>query len=57
MRDQMPANERQQLGQLLASIPFEGGKFTVSSINLMKSQLQPTGAVYSRINSVSLLNS
>lgn len=54
MRDQMPLTERQQLGQLLASTTFEGGTFTVSSINLMKSQLQRTGAVYHQISSVSL---
>ena len=56
MRDQASSDERQRFGQLIAGTPFEGGTFTVSSINLMRSQLQRTGAVYSRISAVNLKN-
>lgn len=54
--NQVSTTERQQLGQLLASTPFKAGSFIVNSINLMRSQLQRSGAVYSRISSVSLSN-
>ena len=54
VRDQASPDERQRLGDLLASTTFDGGGFTVSGINLMRSQLQRTGAVYSRINTVNL---
>ena len=54
MRDQASPDDRQRLGDLLAGTPFEGGVFTVGSINLMRSQLQRTGAVYSRISTVNL---
>ncbi|UCH43156.1 MAG: RNA 2',3'-cyclic phosphodiesterase [Dehalococcoidales bacterium] len=54
VRDQASPDERQRLGDLLASTPFNGGTFTVNGINLMRSQLQRTGAVYSRVSTVNL---
>ena len=56
LRNQVSTTERQQLGQLLASTPFQAGSFVVNTISLMRSQLQRTGAVHSRISSVSLSN-
>lgn len=52
LRDDMPYQERQIFGQRyvaskLEPLPF----FKVESLNLMKSQLTPRGAIYSRLNS------
>jgi len=53
--DRVPPDERQQLGQLIASTKFEAkSAIEVKAINLMKSQLTPQGAIYSRLNSVEL---
>jgi len=47
--------ERQRLGELIASTRFEAThSFRVDTINLIKSQLTRTGAIYSRISSVRL---
>jgi len=57
MRDQASPDERQRFGQLIAETRFEEDyTFTVEAINLMRSQLGRTGAVYSRIGLVRLEN-
>jgi 2'-5' RNA ligase len=53
--DRVLPNERQKLGQLIASTKFEAkSAIEVKAINLMKSQLTPQGAIYSRLHSVEL---
>ncbi len=48
-------DERRRLGQLIAGTRFEANhSFSVDAINLIKSQLTRTGAIYSRISSVGL---
>jgi len=48
-------DERRKLGQLIAGTRFGSThSFRVDTINLMKSQLTRTGAIYSRISSVRL---
>jgi 2'-5' RNA ligase len=55
LRDRVTPDERQNLGQLIASTSFETAyRLDVDSVNLMRSQLTPQGAVYSRIGSVKL---
>lgn len=55
MRNEASLAERQKLGQLMAKTSFETSyKFEVNSINLMRSQLTPRGAIYSQIGSVAL---
>lgn len=55
VRQQASAEERQELGQLIAHIEFETtGRFTVDAISLMKSQLTREGAIHSRIGAVEL---
>ncbi|MFQ5997333.1 MAG: RNA 2',3'-cyclic phosphodiesterase [Dehalococcoidales bacterium] len=55
VREQASPAEQQNLGQLIASTRFEGVyRFSVDSINLMRSQLTSEGAIYSRISSVKL---
>lgn len=55
LRDQATTDERQSLGQLIASTVFETVcQIYVDSIHLMKSQLTREGAVYSRISSIKL---
>jgi len=55
LRDQASLDERQRLGQLIASTSFESAhSIKVDAINLMKSQLTREGAIYSRISSVKL---
>ncbi|MBM4433091.1 MAG: RNA 2',3'-cyclic phosphodiesterase [Chloroflexi bacterium] len=57
MRNEASQAERQKLGQLIAKTSFETSyTFEVGSINLMRSQLTPQGAIYSRIGSVALEN-
>ena len=53
--NRVPPDERRRLGQLIAGTRFEAThSFRVDTINLIKSQLTRTGAIYSRINSVRL---
>ena len=54
LRNQASPEERQILGQLIASTSFQAGTIKVASISLMKSQLTREGAVYSRLRSVEL---
>ena len=55
LREQASPEERQSFGQLIASTGFEAGfRFGVDAINLMRSQLTPKGAIYTRIGSVRL---
>jgi len=55
LRDRASLDERQRLGQLIASTMFEAAyTIKVDAINLMRSQLTREGAIYSRIGSVKL---
>jgi len=54
LRDQVPAEERQRLGQPIAETEFEATAIRVDAVSLMKSQLTRQGAIHSRIASVSL---
>ena len=55
LRNQASLDERQKLGQLIASTKFEAAcTIKVDAINLMKSQLTREGTVYNRISSVRL---
>ncbi len=55
VRDQASFDERQSLGQLIASTRFETAYgFSVDSVNLMRSQLTREGAIYTRLASVKL---
>jgi 2'-5' RNA ligase len=54
-RDHASPGERQDFGQLIASIRFDAGPFIVDSISLMKSQLTREGAIYTRISSIKLI--
>jgi len=55
LRQQASLEERQSLGQLIASAKFEAVySFSVNSVNLMRSELTREGAIYSRISSIEL---
>ena len=55
LRDRASLDERQRLGQLIASTKFEATYIIkVDGINLMKSQLTREGAIYTRVSSVGL---
>jgi len=55
VRDQATPMERQRLGQLIADTGFESKQtIEVNAVSLMRSQLTPQGAVYSRISSAEL---
>jgi len=55
VREQASPGEQQNLGQLIASTRFEAVyRFSVDSINLMRSQLTSEGAIYSRISTIKL---
>ncbi len=55
LRDRALSEERQRLGQLIASTRFESvHAFPVDAISLMRSQLTREGAIYSQISSVEL---
>lgn len=55
LREQASPDERQNFGQLIASTEFEVVyRFGVDAINLMRSQLMPKSAIYSRLSSVGL---
>jgi len=52
LRDDMPARVRQSFGQRFLATKLESlPLYKVGSLNLMKSQLTPGGAIYSRIES------
>lgn len=55
VRDQVPAADRQALGQLVESNGFESAsRIEVSHIRLMRSQLTGRGAIYSTLHSTPL---
>jgi len=55
VRDQASPDERQRLGELIASTKFEKAyTLPVEAIRLMRSQLTREGAIYSQISSVEL---
>ena len=55
LRDRATPEERQSLGQLIASTRFEATyTIRVDTISLMRSQLTREGAIYSQISSVKL---
>jgi len=55
VRERASPEERQKLGELIASTKFETGyTFPVNAVSLMRSQLTREGAIYSRISSVAL---
>jgi len=55
VRDQASPDERQRLGQLIASTNFEAvHAFKVNAISLMRSQLTREGAIYSQLSSIEL---
>ncbi len=55
LRNQASLDERQRLGQLIASTKFEAAySIEVEAINLMRSQLTREGAIYSRVSTVEL---
>ena len=55
LREGCSAGDRRDLGELVMKTPVEFNyALTVNSLNLMKSQLLPGGAVYSRLAEVKL---
>ncbi len=55
VRERIAPIEQQSFGQLIAGASFETAhQFTVSSINLMRSQLTREGAIYRQLTAVSL---
>ncbi len=55
VRDEALPPDRQKFGELVMSTPFQTVKgWEVKEINLMKSKLQPTGAVYTCLAKVEL---
>ena len=55
VRDETRPNERQRLGKLLADTSFSAlHNVDVNAVNLMKSQLTPTGPIYTCLGSVKL---
>jgi len=55
LRQQASPEERQSFGQLIAGTNFEAAYgFSVSSVNLIRSELTREGAIYSRISSIEL---
>jgi 2'-5' RNA ligase len=56
LRDHATPDERQKLGQLITSTSFDTAYgIEVDAVNLMRSQLTPQGAIYSRISTVKLI--
>ena len=56
VRDKAAPQERRKLGQRLESLQVQGGQpFSVDEVSLMRSELTPRGAIYSRLSSVKLL--
>ncbi len=55
VREKAPPGEQQDFGQVIASASFETAHhFTVSQVNLMRSQLTTEGAIYGQIATISL---
>ena len=55
VRENATPPERQALGQLIAAAKIEPvGSFTAESVSLMRSQLNPRGAIYTRLAGVEL---
>lgn len=54
VNDQASPDERLQFGQLVTGTRFEGGTIHVESVNLMRSQLYRSGAVYTRLSEIRL---
>lgn len=55
VREPATADERQQLGELVNGSEIDSaGRINVDSIHLMRSQLRPSGPIYSRISSFTL---
>ena len=55
LRDEARPNDRQRLGKLLTNTTFTAlHNVNVNAVNLMKSQLTPTGPIYTCIGSVKL---
>jgi len=54
VREGMTQAERHRFGELISSTPFEADEFEVCNVSLMRSQLTPGGAIYTRIGSVKL---
>ena len=55
VRDSITSNEQEQYGGVIQNKKYnERHIISVSSVNLMRSQLQPTGAIYSEISSIKL---
>ena len=54
VREETPQVERRRFGELISSTAFEADEFEVGGISLMRSQLTPEGAIYTRIGSVNL---
>lgn len=58
VRTQLPPDEGQKFNELLSGTKFEASaEIAVDAISLMRSQLTPQGAIYTRISSVPLLKS
>ncbi|MBI4303902.1 MAG: RNA 2',3'-cyclic phosphodiesterase [Chloroflexi bacterium] len=54
VRNEASFEERQKLGQLIASTQFEGGTIRVDAISLMRSELTRAGPIYTRLSLVKL---
>ena len=54
VRNQATPAERERLGTVVTGTPFSTGFINVDSINLMKSRLTRQGAIYTRLDSISL---
>jgi 2'-5' RNA ligase len=54
VREEVPLEERQKLGELIASTKFEADAIRVDAVSLMQSQLTRQGAIYSEISQVKL---
>jgi RNA 2',3'-cyclic 3'-phosphodiesterase len=55
VRNEASTNERQRLGKILSETSFTAiSKINVDSVNLMKSQLTPNGAIYTCLKKVKM---
>jgi 2'-5' RNA ligase len=55
LREGCSPEDRRDFGEMVAKTPIEVSyKFNITSLNLMKSQLLPGGAVYNRLAEVKL---
>jgi 2'-5' RNA ligase len=56
IRDDASPDQRRALGEIVAGIKLESNLiFNINSISLMRSQLRPSGAVYTELHSFALL--